>query len=371
MQSKLIPWWQVNFGESTAKLVYKEILNGNVVMGKTTSKLEEVIENILGVKYCVATGSGTSALLMALLASGIEKNDTIAIQDRIWIAPAHAAHILGCKIKVVDVEKNEPRINMDHLKEVLNSKPKALILVHMNGRSNFLPQIVEMCRETGVTLIEDAAQALGSVAGGKFLGTFGDIGCFSLAVSKTISSGQGGFCVTNNEILYRNLKRIRIHGQDDLSNPNWTSFGLNLRYSDILASIALEQLEFLSSRIIEQNKVREFLIEATRKFNFIHFLPMRTNENESGPYNDAKVTNLLSLKNFLLNNGIETKRYYPSITTANYLKIQNRKEILNAHYWYQHGLIFPSGPSLNSPQLDYILEKLAEFEVVLDKGTIC
>jgi dTDP-4-amino-4,6-dideoxygalactose transaminase len=357
-----IPWWQVQFDASAAEAARNQIIQGNLTMGETTELFENSITKILGVKYCVATGSGTSALLMALVAAGVDIGDRVAIQDRIWIAPANAAHILGAKIVLVDVDKYEPRINLEHLSSVLKSKPKVLVLVHMNGRSNYLSEIADMCRTNGTFLIEDAAQAIGSNINGKLLGTFSDIGCFSLAISKTISSGQGGFCVTNNEKLYQKLRKLRIHGQVNLAKPSWSGFGLNLRYSDFQAALALNQINFLDSRINYQTKCRNKLIELTSNLNFLRILAMRQEIGESGPYIDSRVEDVENLKNFLYEFGIETKRFYPSVSTAHYLRIENRNEIINAHEWFNHGLILPSGPALKESQLDQLVEKLNDFD---------
>lgn len=219
-----------------------------------------------------------------------------------------------------------------------------------------------MCRENKIYLIEDAAQAIGSKYKGRYLGTFGDVGCFSLAISKTISSGQGGFCVTNNPDIYLELKKIRVHGQLDLMNPSWSHFGLNLRFNDLQASIALDQLRYLEKRIDQQNIYRNYLQQQTKDLDYFDFIPLNTQEGEAGPYFDVKTDNLITLKKYLLDHGIETKRFYPSITTSNYLKIENREEIVNAHFWFNHGLILPSGPNLNLKQLNFIIDKLIEFQ---------
>ncbi len=363
MTFPIVPWWQIKFGEEVANLVSNEILHGRVSMGETTSMFEEAVASYLNVKYCVATSSGTTALLMALLASGVNRGEVVAVQDRSWIAAAHAAHLLGASIQIIDVLKSSPRIDADHAFTVLDRKPKVLILVHMNGRSNEIIALVEKCRNLGVIVIEDSAQAIGSKIDNQFLGTFGDIGCFSLSVTKTVSAGQGGFCVTNSETIFNKLKSMRVHGTRDLLKPEWEKFGMNFRFTDIQAAIALSQLKLIKEKINQQNETRREYSRNIDHLTEMKIIEMKDNFGESGPYFDLFVRDANRASEYYLNNGIQTRQFYPPISTAKYLRIENRNETPNADYWFNHGLILPSGPALRVDQLDFVIEKTLELRL--------
>jgi perosamine synthetase len=363
-----IPWWQVKFGESARNAASNEIANGRLSMGATTRKFEEEICEKLKVNFCVAT-SGTNALLMALLAMNVSTNDVIAIQDRSWISPAHAAHLLGAEIMLIDVDKDNPVASLEHVQTIITRKPKVVILVHMNGRApKTLGKIVKLCREQNIGLIEDAAQAIGSKSEGRYLGTMGDIGCFSLAVSKTVSSGQGGFCVTDNADVYQKLLRLRTHGVTDVFEPTWTSFGMNWRFTDIQAAIALDQLDRLEDRLMTQKLHRSTYEKALRNLEGIRILPISEMDGESGPYYDAWVRNPIDLINFLSSRGIGCRRFYPSLSEAKYLRINNIHEISNAKDWHQHGVILPSGPDLTQNQLKKVVDSLVHYFIELNLG---
>jgi len=354
MKSELIPWWQINFGIKATASVAREVSKGHVSMGETTKKFEDTVCNFLGVKYCVATSSGTTALQMALLASNVGYNDVVAIQDRSWIAAAHATHLLGAKIQLIDVERDLPVLNIEHAGVIINRRPKVMILIHMNGRSNQLKSIVNKCREKGIIVIEDAAQAFGSKFEDKFLGTFGEIGCFSLSVTKTLSSGQGGFCVTNSRGLYQRLVSLRLHGTVDLLSPKWQEFGMNFRYFDIQAAIALNQFGKLKTTIDRQYSVRKKYEEKLGGLSDLRILTLDKNKGEVGPYFDMYTKRASTVITKLKQYGIQSRQFYPSIATAKYLKVLNRNEIKNAHFWHKCGLILPSGPSLTDSQIEYI-----------------
>ena len=135
---------------------------------------------------------------MSLMAIGVQPNDEVILPNRTWIATAHAVHLLGGKVVLVDVEPNRPIIDVTSIEQAITSKTKAIIPVHMNGRSANMRSIRKIARKYKIHVIEDAAQAIGSCNKQGYLGTQSDIGCFSLSVAKTISTGQGGFAVTSN-----------------------------------------------------------------------------------------------------------------------------------------------------------------------------
>ena len=354
LDQQWIPWWQVNFGPQAAKAAQEEILAGRISMGKTTQHFEKTICQELNVRFCVATSSGTTALLMALMALNIKPGDVVAVQDRSWISPAHAAHLLNANLLLIDVSKEIPVVDFKHFLKVIKRKPKVVVIVHMNGRSENIKRISDECSDNGISLIEDAAQAIGSKNDGHFLGTVGDIGCFSLAISKTVSSGQGGFCVTNNPNLYEKLLSLRTHGTNNVFDPKWSDHGMNFRYTDPQAAIALDQLQKLPTRIEQQHLYRQNYVENFRKLGGIKMNPIDPDSGQCGPYFDAWTHNGAEVKSLLKDVGVESRRYYPPIASANYLRIENRNEIVNAAYWHEHGLVLPSGPNLSVEQLDYV-----------------
>jgi dTDP-4-amino-4,6-dideoxygalactose transaminase len=297
---------------------------------------------------------------MAFLASGIKPGDHVAMQDRSWISPAHVAHLLSLSILLVDVKNDRPVIDFTHFLKVIRRKPKVVVIVHMNGRSENLKEIADICATEGIFLIEDAAQAIGSKSGKQFLGTFGDIGCFSLAISKTVSSGQGGFCVTNNPILYEKLVHLRTHGVGNVFEPTWSNFGMNFRYTDPQASIALNQLTKLESRIKKQHENRFIYTDTLKHLRDVKFLQMNMSEGESGPYFDAWTHNGAEVAETMKKLGVECRRFYPSIASANYLNVSNRDEIVNAVKWHEHGIVFPSGPELTLNQLTQVTETVIQ-----------
>lgn len=353
-----IPWWQVDFGVSAADAIRDEVLAKRLSMGSTTRAFEERIEEVLNVRHCVATGSGTTALLMAMIALEINSQDKVAIQDRSWISAAHAAHLLKAEIILLDVMRESPVLDREALFKAFDLNPKCVVVIHMNGRSRHIEEISKECKKRGIFLIEDAAQAIGSKVNNQFLGTFGDIGCFSLALTKTISSGQGGFCVTNDERIFKALRDIRSHGMGDVFFPEWNAFGMNFRFTDLQSSLAINQLSELNFRLERQIEIRNKYIWGTQGLMNVQMIPMNFNFGENGPYFDCKVPNVQIFTKKMNEFGIQVRPFYPSLSTASYLNIQDRESTPNAVFWHSHGVSLPSGPHLTDSQINRVIEVL-------------
>ena len=201
----MINWWSTEFGQEEITKITESISKKQISQGEVTKEFEERLAKYLNVKFVIACSSGSSSLLMALLAIGIKPNDEVIIPNRTWIAIAHAVKLLGARVIPVDVDKHIPLINVNKIEAVISKNTKAIIAVHMNGRDGKITSIKKIARKYNLNVIEDAAQAIGSKNKFGMLGTQSDIGCFSLSTAKTIASGQGGFSVTNNKMLAKAL----------------------------------------------------------------------------------------------------------------------------------------------------------------------
>ena len=170
----------------------------------------------LGVRYCVATTSGSMALLMALMVLGIGRDDEVIVPNRTWIASAHAVAMLGAKVVLADVLPGVPTLDLAQARRKITGRTKAIMPVHLNGRAVDMEAVALLASEYGLRVVEDTSQALFSRNAAGYLGTQSDAGCFTLSVAKLVSTGQGGFIVTNNNSSYEKLKLIRSHGVSDV-----------------------------------------------------------------------------------------------------------------------------------------------------------
>ena len=179
----------------------KNFPNENVL----TKKLENILKKLLKVRYVILTTSGTSAIYLALKANNIGRGDEVIIPNITFPATANAVHMTGAKVVLADVCQENLLLDVDLIKTKFSKKTKAIIPVHISGRGNNIVNLKKFADKKKVTIIEDAAEALGSKYKNKSLGTFGACGCFSLAPNKIITTGQGGIVVTNDKKLYKKI----------------------------------------------------------------------------------------------------------------------------------------------------------------------
>jgi perosamine synthetase len=352
-----IPWWRVKFSEEDIKKVSESIRNEKMSMGSVTEEFEYRMGEALDVPYVVATSSGSIALLMSMMALGIKAGDEVIIPNRTWIATAHAPMILGAKPVLVDVLPDRPIMNTSLIKEKINSKTKAIIPVQLCGCAVEMEEVWKIAKEYNLPVVEDTAQGLFSKYKGEYMGTQSDVGCFSMAVSKLVSTGQGGFVVTRNRELYEQFKLIRTHGVANVNAATpFTQVGFNFRYTDIHASIGLVQLDKVNERIDNLKKLYEKYKICLSDLNFLKLIPVNIERGEIPLYIEVLVEEREKLVEYLSSNSIETRLFYPDLDSATHLKCKG--DFPNARLFGKQGLVLPSGPDQSEENLDYVLDKL-------------
>ena len=210
MNYKRIPWWEPRIGSKLEREYIEKVFSDNYANeGKLTTQFENTIAKALGVKYAVATTSGTNAIFLALKAAGISHGDEVIVPDATFIATANAVTLTGATPILVDIDPKTLNISIKATKKAITKKTKAIVPVHVTGRGANMKSILSIARENNLVVVEDAAEAFFSKYKGKYLGTWAHAGCFSFSAAKTITTGQGGMIVTNSIELYERLKPLK------------------------------------------------------------------------------------------------------------------------------------------------------------------
>lgn len=269
----------INF-DDVSKLIEWLKTNPRLTKGDLTVEFERRWSEWLGVKYSVFVNSGSSANLAgiySLILSERMKNKKIVVPAVSWVTTVTPAIQLGLEPIMCDCDEDNLGLNINHLKQIIKDEtPSAIILVHVLGIPNHLDEIITLCKENDILLIEDTCESIGSMYDNKKLGTFGDLSTFSFYFGHHMSTIEGGMISTNDEDLYHILLSIRSHGWDrDLPKKkqeelrqkfNVNNFralytfyypGFNLRSTDLQAFIGLEQLKKLD--MIVENRNKNFL----------------------------------------------------------------------------------------------------------------
>jgi len=220
-------------------------------------RFEDLFKKHLGVNYAMATSSCTGAIHMGLSALGVTYGDEVILADINWIASAAPITYLGAKPVFVDILPDIWCIDPAKIEEAITSKTKAIIAVHLYGNLCDMDEIMNIAKKHNLYVIEDAAEAIGSVYKGKKAGSIGDFGVFSFHGTKTITTGEGGMFVTNNPELYEKVSILNAHGRNP-KNPKqfWAeTIGFKYKISNIQAAIGCAQMERIEELIDKKRKV--------------------------------------------------------------------------------------------------------------------
>ena len=364
-----MPWWRVEFGETAARAAYNAVAGRHMTMGALTAEFERRIGEILGVRHVVSTASGTAALMLACFEAGVGPGDEVVVPDRTWIATAHAAHLLGATIVAAEVEKNRPIMDADSFLQAITPATKAVIPVHLNGRAADMPKIRSIAQSRGIAVIEDACQALFSKSPeGGFLGCHSRAGCFSLSIGKAISSGQGGFIVTNDDETAQRLVLGRTHGTSDVTMAKWQMGGGNFRFWDLPAAVALSQLDIAEERCENVKRVYQRYARKLREFSCLELLPVDVEGGELPLYVECNSPLRGALLAHLEAGGIQARPYYGSLHEAPQFMRRNPSAYQNSDIYARQCFVLPCGPDRTDDEIDRVLAAIGAFEETQAEG---
>ena len=240
----------------------RTLKSGQIFFGKELQKFEKRFIKKNNFKYGLAVGSGTDALYISLLGLGIRSGDEVITVSNTAIPTVSSIISTGANVKFVDIDRYY-LLDVNKIKKCISKKTKAIIPVHLYGQSCDMEKICKIAKKYKLKIIEDCAQAQGAKFKNKYVGTFGDVGCFSFYPTKILGAyGDGGFISTNSINLYNKVKRIRFYGIEQNNKKNKfnnkyyaNEHGTNSRISEIQSSILNLKLPQVNSWIKQRRNL--------------------------------------------------------------------------------------------------------------------
>jgi len=236
----------------------KECLDTNWVSstGSYVNKFEDDFASFMGTKKAVVTVNGTSALELALRTLGIGNEDEVIVSSLTFISPVNTIRYVGAKPVFVDVCRDTYVMDVEKIEELITTKTKAILPVHIYGHPVDMDRVMEIAKKYDLYVVEDATESLGSLYNGKTVGTIGDIGCFSFNGNKLITTGAGGMLVTNDEKLADRAKFLSTQTKIVTENNAFyhPEVGYNLRMPNLLAAMGCAQLEKIEEYILAKRE---------------------------------------------------------------------------------------------------------------------
>lgn len=244
-------------------------------LGKNVDCFENELAEFVGISHAAALSSGTAAIHLALKAVGVKKNDIVICQSLTFSATVNPIIYQNATPVFVDSDMESWNMDPKELRKALEKYPntKAVIVVHLYGLSAKLDEILSICEEFNVPLIEDAAESLGTTYKGKHTGSFGAFGIYSFNGNKIITTSGGGMLVSENKEKIAKARFWATQSRDNARHYQHSEIGYNYRMSNIIAGIGRGQLKVLKERIEKKRYIFDFYKKELSNFKQITFMP--------------------------------------------------------------------------------------------------
>jgi len=354
------------------------------ILGPEVENMEREFCQYLGCKHAIGVSSGTDALLLALMAINIGPGDEVIVPTYSFFATAGVVSRLNATPVLTDIDPVTFNISVDDIKRKVTAKTKAIIPVHLYGQSAAMEKIMRVAKENNIKVIEDAAQAIGTqYKDGKYVGTIGDIGCFSFFPSKNLGGyGDGGLVTTNDDELAYMLRIKRVHGGEQKYYHK--VIGGNFRIDALQAAVLRVKLPHLDKWSEKRRINAEHYYELFRKAGLAEepgkikfddknsvLLPKPIYRGSAAVknyhiYNQfiIRAQNRDGLKKFLTENEIGNEIYYPvpfhmqeCFANLNH----KRGDFPESEKASETSLAIPIYPELSKVQQEYVVQKINEF----------
>lgn len=387
----MIPYGRHYIDEEDIQSVVGVLRSGALTQGPSIEAFEQAVANYAGAKYAVAVSSGTAALHLSALAAGVGPCTSLITSPITFVASANAALYAGGRVVFADIDPDTVNMSPAALRNALANNPdaRAVIPVHFAGLPCDMPAIKSIADQAGVTVIEDAAHALGAqYPDGQRVGScaYSHMTIFSFHPVKAIAAGEGGMITTNDENIYRKLLRLRSHGINKLDDPlqmpeqaetdgirdpwyyEMQELGFHYRITDIQCSLALSQFKklgrFIARRREIVNKYDEAFADmrncrpaqtAGRDRSGHHLYVLRIDYAAAG-LNRGKLIQELRLRQI----GSQV-HYIPVPAHPHYRRLGFRPEDYpNAQKYYQEALSIPLFYDLTDEQQEQVIAAIRE-----------
>ena len=370
-----IPLYKIYTDDEDVNLITKIIKRGSQwALGPEIEEFENELKKYIGVDYCLALNSGTSALHAALLSHDIGNGDNVIIPSFTFIATANTVLSVNAEANFVDIEDVTYGLNPNLIKSKINKKTKAIIPVDIGGTACDILKIKEIAQDNNLIVIEDSAESLGTTVNNNKIGSISDTSIFSFCGNKVLTTGEGGAIATNSKEVYEKIKLIRSHGRLDninyFNNPEESKYfgiGYNWRMSTITAVLGLSQLSKLDKIIKMRQDNAQFISSKLEKFKEIRTPKTLDNTNHIFQMYTIRLKNKEirdKLHKYLTTKKIFSKVYFSPIHKTEFYKekypnIDNELSVTNLIS--SQVLTLPLYPNMTNEEKNLLVNSISEF----------
>lgn len=358
------PW----FDEAEVAATAEVVRSGWLCQGPKTAQFEAAFAEKLGARHAIAVSSGSTALLVALEAMGIGRDDEVIVPNMTFISSVTAAMWLGARPVFCDITLTDYNIDAEQVEKLITPKTKAIVPVHYAGQSADMKTLGEIASRHNLKILEDAAEAhLARFEGGQYAGTIGDAGIFSFTPTKPMTTGEGGMVVTNDDKIADRCRLVRNFG--DEGKFQWNSLGFNFRLNEMASAIGLCQLEKLDEIIrVRREKAKRY--DAAWADDELIIIPWLRGPEDSN-YQlytirlklDQLDTTRDAIMTELTEHGVSTRLYYPSLHGQGVFSDVSPGDDAcypNTIEFEKSALSIPIFTSMTDAEVDYVIDVITK-----------
>ena len=329
--------------------------------GHFVNDFEKAFASYIGMKYATGVCNGTVAIHLAMVALGIKKGDEVIVPTFTYVASANPIIMVGATPVFVDSKKDDWQMDPEDVRCKITSNTKAIVAVHLYGHPCDMDPIMKIAKENNIYVIEDCAEAIGSEYHGKKIGSFGTVACFSFFGNKTITCGEGGMVMTNDENLYDLLCHYKAQGVSKTREYWHDVVGYNYRMTNIQAAIGLAQLEKVEEKVSKKEQLGQWYQKYLKDTPLVFHTPLPNVRHTywmcSVLAKDAQ--DRISLRKFLADNGIETRPTFPTIHEMPMYDVKESFPV--GKDLSERGINLPSYPALEEQDIINICEAIKSY----------
>ena len=342
--------------------INRVLKSGWFILGEELKSFEKEFASYLDVKHVIGVNSGTDAIHLALLVTGIKAGDEVITVSHTFISTILAIYWVGAKPILIDIDKNTYNIDPGKIEKKITKRTKAILPVHLYGYPCEMESIKKIADEYGLSIIEDACQAHGSMFEDKKLGTIGDIGCFSFYPAKNLGAyGDAGAVVTNNDMFAEKLYLLRNYGQKE--KYYYKIRGFNSRLDEIQAAILRVKLKHLNFWNQRRREIADNYFSGLSDLPLI--LPPKGSAKERGNYYvfAVRLKERDLFQDYLKEKGISTIIHYPLPVhrQKSCIKLANTKDLKLTEKITDEVISLPVFPQMTDLEVEYVIEAVKGF----------
>jgi len=362
-EKALIPQIEPWVDDSELQQLRRVISSTFLVEHELTREFEGMTAQLTGAKHAVAVCNGTMALFTCLKAMGIGPGDEVIVPNFTFIASANAVILAGAVPVLCEVREDTFCIDIGRADKLVSSRTRGVMPVHLYGQSADMPEVMAFAERHGLQVLEDAAEAIGVRYEGRHVGTFGQMGILSYYGNKTITCGEGGIVLTNDDALAKASYRIKNYGRDRKGTYVHETIGFNFSFTDLQAAIGIAQMKKLSAVVGKKRRIHDRYVAELGSIRRLRPVYVDSRCEPVFWFTSFLCDDPDGLSSYLREKNIQTRRFFlplhqqPCYAGGKHIRIPDADFRISESI-YRQGISLPSSYNLTEEDQSHVIEQI-------------